>query len=188
MHYGKGSTGYGSEMPDISAIPIPGSARARLLEAGIAQFQERGYDQANVLVIAELAGVTTGSLYHHFKSKLGLYVEIRDEMEKRMTERMEGAAAALGGTGRLVVQAALEVAFDAAVRFGVTRILAEPRPDHALDPIAAALAHALPRAARSAAGMLAAAWRGALLAVADGVSPQVARAGLRWVLEVEPAA
>src|SRR5688500_2708027 len=108
-------------MPDTSSIPIPGSARARLLEAGIAQFQEHGYEQATVLVIAEVAGVTTGSLYHHFKSKLGLYLVIRDEMEKRMTERMEGAAAALGNTGRAAVRAALEVAFDAAVRFGVTR-------------------------------------------------------------------
>jgi len=175
-------------VPDARSIPIPGSARARLLEAGIAQFQEHGYEQANVLVIAEVAGVTTGSLYHHFKSKLGLYLVIREEMEKRMTERMEGAAAAVGGTGRSAVQAALEVAFDAAVRFGVTRILAEPRPGDALDPIAASIGHALPRSAQAAAGMLAAAWRGALLAVADGASPQAARAGLRWVLEVEPAA
>lgn len=179
---------YGVSMQKPLPIPIPGSTRARLLDVGIAHFQQHGYEPTNVLEIAEAAGVTTGSLYHHFKSKLGLYLAIRDEMDTRMTERMEGAAAALGGAGRPAVQAALEVAFDAAVRFRVTRILAEPRPDQMPDPIAAALSGVLPRSARSAAGMLAAAWRGALLSVADGVSPAAAKAGLRWLLEVDSAA
>jgi AcrR family transcriptional regulator len=175
-------------MPDFSPIPIPGSARARLLEVGGVRFQELGYERANVVDIARDAGVTTGSLYHHFKNKLGLYVVIRDEMETRMTERMEGAAAALGGAGRPAVQAALEVAFDAAVRFGVTRILAEPRPDQMPDTIANLLGELLPRSARPASAMLAAAWRCALLAVADGTPPAASKAGMRWVLNVQSAA
>ena len=105
-----------------------------------------------------------------------------------MTERMEGAAAALGGTGRRAVQAGLEVAFDAAVRFGVTRIVAEPRPDQTPDAIAALLRELLPRPARPAGAMLAAAWRAALLAVADGVSPSDAKAGMSWVLNIRSAA
>ena len=174
-------------MPDLLHIPIPGSARARLLEVGIARFQEVGYERANVVDIARDAGVTTGALYHHFTSKLGLYAAIRDEMEARMTERMEGASAALGGAGRPAVQAALEVAFDAAVRFGVTRILAEPRPDEAPDAIANLLSELLPRSAHAAGAMLAAAWRAALLDVADGSAPTAAKAGMRWVLNVEAA-
>lgn len=175
-------------MPDFSPIPIPGTARARLIQAGIARFQELGYARTAVSEIAADAGVTTGSLYHHFKNKLGLYVVIRDEMETRMTERMEGAAAALGGSGRLAVQAGIDVAFDAAVRFGVTRILAEPRPDRAPDPIAGTLERLLPASAHPAGGMLAAAWRAALLAVADGTSPESARQGIHWVLNVRAAA
>lgn len=175
-------------MPDLLTVPIPGSARARLLEAGVARFQEFGYERTNVVDIARDAGVTTGSLYHHFKNKLGLYVVIRDEMETRVTERMEGAAAALGGAGRPAVQAALDVAFDAAVRFGVTRILAEPRPDHTPDAIATLLGRLLPRSAQPAGAILAAAWRCALLAVADGLSPGAARAGMRWLLNVPSAA
>lgn len=175
-------------MPDLSHIPIPGSARARLLEVGVVRFQELGYERANVADIARDAGVTTGSLYHHFKHKLGLYVVIRDEMETRMTERMEGAAAALGGAGRPAVQAALEVAFDAAVRFGVTRILAEPLPDQMPDTIANLLGELLPRSARPASTMLAAAWRCSLLAVADGAPPAASKAGMRWVLNVQSAA
>lgn len=175
-------------MPDLLAIPIPGSARARLLEIAVVRFQELGYERANVVDIARDAGVTTGSLYHHFKNKLGLYLVIRDEMETRMTERMEGASAALGGAGRPAVQAALEVGFDAAVRLGVTRILAEPRPDQRPDAIATLLGELLPRSAHPASAMLAAAWRCALLAVADGVPPAEGKAGMRWVLNVPSAA
>lgn len=175
-------------MLDGLPIPIPGSARARLLEVGIARFQALGYERASVTDMARDAGVTTGSLYHHFKSKLGLYVVIRDEMETRMTERMEGAAAAVGGTGRQAVQAGLEVAFDAAVRFGVARILAEPRPDQAPDAIANALCELLPQPAQPAGAMLAAGWRAALLAVADGLPPAAAKAGMRWFLNVDASA
>jgi AcrR family transcriptional regulator len=175
-------------MPDFLTVPIPGSARARLLAAGIARFQDLGFERASVVEIALDAGVTTGSLYHHFRSKLGLYVVIRDEMEKRMTERMEGAASALGSTGRPAIGAGLEVAFDAAVRFGVTRILAEPRPDESPDTIALLLSALVPHPANPAGAILAAAWRAALLAVADGVPAATAKEGMRWVLNVPSAA
>lgn len=169
-------------MPDLRSVPIPGSARARLLDAGIHRFQQQGYERASVVEIAREAGVTTGSLYHHFGSKLGLFLAIRDEMEKRMTERMEGAFAASSGGGRAATRVALEVAFDAAVRFGVTRILAEPRPDDQPDAVAALLAGSVPEPA-PVAPMLAAVWRAALLAVADGTDAAEARTALRWVLD-----
>jgi AcrR family transcriptional regulator len=163
-------------------IPIPGSAKARLIAAGIAHFQADGYERANVVEMADEAGVTTGSLYHHFGSKLGLYRVIREEMERRMTERMEGAMAAVGG-GRDGVRVALEVSFDAAIRFGVTRILAEAPPEDWPDPVAKTVAHMIPGNA-IAAQCVVAAWRGALLAVANGSSPKAARSGLAWVLAV----
>ena len=161
-------------------VPIPGSARARLINAAIDHFERDGYEQASVVAIAEEAGVTTGSLYHHFGSKQGLYLVIREEMERRMTERMEGAIAAVG-RGRPGIRAALEVTFDAALRFEVARILAEPKPDDGTDPIAAQLEASTGN--EVAAGCLAAAWRSALLAVASGVEPETARSGLLWVLE-----
>jgi AcrR family transcriptional regulator len=161
-------------------VPVPGSAKARLITAGIAHFQADGYERASVVEIANDAGVTTGSLYHHFGSKLGLYRVIRSEMERRMTERMEGAAAAVGG-GRDGVRIALEVSFDAAIRFGVARILAEGPPEEWPDPIAETIEHLIPGKA-IAAQCVAAAWRGALMAVANGSSPKAARSGLVWVL------
>jgi AcrR family transcriptional regulator len=164
-------------------VPLPGTAKARLVEAGIRQFEALGFEGSNVADIAAEAGVTTGSLYHHFKSKLGLYLVIRDEMEKRMYERMEGAADALGGRGRDALRAALVVSFDAAVRFDVVRILSEPRPDDAPDVIATTLERLVPRRVEAAGAMLAALWRGALAAVARGTPPPRARAGLVWLLD-----
>jgi len=138
-------------------VPVPGSAKARLIEAAIHQFELTGYEAVNVVDLASKASVTTGALYHHFGSKLGLYLTVREDMEKRIVERMEGAAAAAGNRGHPAVRAALLVAFDAAVRFTVSRILGEQPPVERDDPIATDHQHpgraarrrrALPQAAR----------------------------------------
>jgi len=160
-------------------VPIPGSAAARLIDAAMRRFEARGRAGVNVVDVARDAGVTTGSLYHHFGSKDGLYLVIREEMERRMTERMEGAAGAVGAPGREAVAAALRVAYDAAVRFRVARLLSEPPLDPSHDPIAATLE---PMAPPGAAPVLAAAWRGALAATAGGLSAERAREGLVWAL------
>ncbi|MGH8951921.1 MAG: TetR/AcrR family transcriptional regulator [Acidimicrobiia bacterium] len=163
-------------------VPLPGSAPARLIEAATRRFEREGRDAVNVLDVARDAGVTTGSLYHHFGSKDGLYLVIREEMDRRMTERMEGAGAAMGQLGREAVSAALLVAFDAGVRFGVARILSEPAPDPGTDVISLAIQPMLPVEAKGAAPSLAAAWRGALAAFAEGLQLDDARNGLRWTL------
>ncbi len=160
-------------------IPVPGSAKARLIDAAIHQFEMAGYEAANVTELAAKASVTTGSLYHHFDSKLGLYLVVRNEMERRITDRMVGAAAAAGDTA---VRAALLVAFDAAVHFGVCRILAEPVPIDRADPIEAELSRLLPDELPAGGAVLAAAWRAALLAVADGMPAEPARVSLAFVL------
>jgi AcrR family transcriptional regulator len=172
----------------FESIPIPGTARAKLIHAAVAQFGTVGYEDVNVTDLADAAGVTTGALYHHFGSKLGLYRVVREEMERRIYERMDGAAAAAGGVGRSAIGAALLVGFDAAVRFGVARLLSESRSDVGPDRISETLASFLPRRLVAAAPMLVAGWRGALAEVAAGTSPSVARAGLAWVMATERAA
>lgn len=163
-------------------VPVPGTAKARLVEAAIHEFETAGYEAANVTELAAKANVTTGSLYHHFDSKLGLYLVVREEMERRVVDRMAGAVAAAGG-GWAAVRAALLVAFDAAVHFGVCRILAEPIPVRRDDPIETTLRPLMPRRRGTVAAILAASWRAALLAVADGVPGTTARASLDYVLD-----
>lgn len=164
-------------------VPVPGSAKARLVEAAIHQFELTGYEAVNVVELAGKASVTTGALYHHFGSKLGLYLTVREEMEKRIVERMEGAAAAVGGRGHPAVRAALLVAFDAAVRFTVCRILGEQPPVERDDPVVVALRPLLTKHKAPAADILAATWRAALLAVAAGATSASVRASLAYVLD-----
>jgi AcrR family transcriptional regulator len=124
--------------------------------------------------------VTTGSLYHHFGSKVGLYTFVRAEAERRLLDRMEGAAAAAGAAdgGAAAVQAALLIGFDFATDQGFMRLLGEPHPARQVDPVAELLAELSDRGRTPIAGMLAAAWRAALGAVAEGASVEAAREAL----------
>ncbi|ACQ78916.1 transcriptional regulator, TetR family [Beutenbergia cavernae DSM 12333] len=172
-------------------IPVPGSTRGRLVEASLRAFERDGYRNASVSGVAADAGVTTGALYHHFGSKLGLYAYVRGDLEKRLVERIAGAAESHGGSGPAALRAALLVAFDAAVRFGVPRIVGEADPSSTAqesdaptgpDPVEHALRPLVGAGLEPAARMLTAAWRAALLSVADGEDPDRVRRSLGSVL------
>ena len=51
------------------------NARQSLLDAAVAEFASKGYESATVAGIARRAGVTTGAVYAHFRSKLELLLE-----------------------------------------------------------------------------------------------------------------
>jgi AcrR family transcriptional regulator len=160
-------------------IPVSSSAKGRLALRALEQFGQRGFEPVNVVELAAAAGVTTGSLYHHFGSKLGLYDFVRSEAEQRLLDRMEGAAAVGavdGPTGG--VRGALVVGFDFAIGQGFVRLLGEPHPGRTLDPVAEFLSDVSDHGRTPIGAMLAAAWRAALLAVADGAPPAAARAAL----------
>lgn len=120
--------------------PVPGSGRARLLEAALDLFRSKPYASVQVLDVARQAGVTTGSLYHHFGDKEGLYRALRNEWVARSLDRAHGARAA-GGSARDILWSV----FEAGLAFGVARILAFSGPDgRAADPLASGLAELLP--------------------------------------------
>jgi AcrR family transcriptional regulator len=160
-------------------IPVSTSAKGRLALRALEDFGRRGFDEVNVADLAAAAGVTTGSLYHHFGSKIGLYGFVRAEAEQRLLDRMEGAAAARGDDGWTVaVQGALLVGFDFAVSQRFLRLLGESHPAREGDPVSELLAEISDRGRTPIGRMLAAAWRAALLAVAEGAPPDRARAAL----------
>src|SRR5262245_47686289 len=106
-------------------IPISTSAKGRLALAAVKAFGTRPFDEVTVGELAAAANVTTGALYHHFGSKLGLYAFVRGDVERRLLDRMEGAVAAVGdGADRSMgVTSALLVGFDFAVREGFLHLL-----------------------------------------------------------------
>ena len=160
-------------------IPISTSPKGRLALAAVEQFGQRPFDDVTVGELAAAADVTTGALYHHFGSKLGLYDFVRNDVERRLLDRMEGAIEASAPSDRsAAVMAALVIGFDFAVREGFLRILGDPpagtEHDRLADLVSASTAPASPVLGR----VLAAAWRAALVAVAEGSDPQQARAAL----------
>jgi AcrR family transcriptional regulator len=161
-------------------MPVSTSPKGRLALAAVKAFGARHFDEVTVGELAAAAKVTTGALYHHFRSKLGLYVFVREDVERRLLDRMEGAiAASVPASDRsAAVTAALLVGFDFAVREGFLRILGDPPGGAARDRLAQMLRANTVSASPVLSRMLAAAWRAALASVAEGSEPQQARAAL----------
>jgi AcrR family transcriptional regulator len=160
-------------------IPVSTSPKGRLALAAVKEFGARPFDEVTVSELASAAKVTTGALYHHFGSKLGLYDFVRDDVERRLLDRMEGAIAASARLDRsAAVMAALVIGFDFAVREGFLRILGDPPAGTDYDRLADLLSASTAPASPVLGRVLAAAWRAALVAVAEGSDPQQARAAL----------
>jgi AcrR family transcriptional regulator len=153
-------------------IPTSATAKGRLVRAALEMFGREGYAAVHVGALAAAADTTTGPLYHHFGSKVGLYTFVRDDVERRVVDRMAGALAAGIHLESDDVTAALLVGFDYAERAGFARMLSEPPPEPGPDPIADVLTGAVDA---PLGAMLAAAWRAALAAE----DPDAARAALR---------
>jgi len=165
-------------------IPISTSAKGRLALAAVREFGAHRFEDVTVGRLAAAANVTTGAIYHHFGSKLGLHAFVRDDVERRVLDRMEGVVATVSGTEG--VRRALLVGFDFAVDRGFLRLLGERVGDRDADPLSAFLDRACHPVPAPIGRVLAAAWRAALVAVADGASATAARTAL-GSLTVAPA-
>ena len=175
-------------MPVREWIPVSTSPKGRLALAAVKEFGARGFDEVTVGELAKAAQVTTGAIYHHFGSKLGLYAFVREDVERRLLDRMEGAVAAAEDQGdpSAAVRAALLVGFDFAVREGFLQILGAPPAGAERDRLVEMLEATTTDASPVLGRVLAAAWRAALVAVAEGSAPEPARAAL-LALGLRPA-
>lgn len=159
-------------------IPVSTSPKGRLALSAVKEFGARPFEAVSVAELAAAAEVTTGALYHHFGSKLGLYVFVREDVERRLLDRMEGALAAAGSDRSAAVTSALLVGLDFAVREDFLRILGEPPAGTGDDRLAELLGQSTDPAAPVLGRVLAAAWRAALAAIAEGADPEQARVAI----------
>jgi AcrR family transcriptional regulator len=92
--------------------PRGARTHARLLNAAEQIFAEVGYHDASIVKITEAAGVAQGTFYLYFVSKLQVFDELVDDLNRRVRHAMsEGSAA---GTDRIESE---RLGFEAFFRF-----------------------------------------------------------------------
>jgi AcrR family transcriptional regulator len=99
--------------------------RGRLLAAGAQVFARKGFAGASLEEIAELAGYTTGALYHHFANKEKLFLELLETGGSRQIANWIDAVSE-------VFEEETSDPFDALSRSVVER----SEPDRTLEPLA----------------------------------------------------
>jgi len=69
----------------------PDSARGRLLQVAAHLFRHKGYERTTVRDLAAAAGIQSGSLFHHFRSKDQILSSVMEETAIYNTELMRVA-------------------------------------------------------------------------------------------------
>lgn len=64
--------------------------RARIFDAALALFAERGYDAVKVEDIAARADVANATFFLHFPAKASLLLEFSEQVSAKIAERLEG--------------------------------------------------------------------------------------------------
>ncbi len=107
--------------PSLRAEQVA-QTRSALISAGLRLFGERGFAATSVEDLALEAWVTTGALYHHFRTKTALFESVFERVHEQLLN--ESASAALSedvGVEQLVRGS--EAFLDAVLRPDVARIL-----------------------------------------------------------------
>ena len=84
--------------------------QGKILEAALAMFRERGFDQTTMREIAARAGVATGLAYYYFDSKDAIVLAFYRRAKDALPELLEGAHAHAKLRDRL--RALIEIKFD----------------------------------------------------------------------------
>jgi AcrR family transcriptional regulator len=125
--------------PAPAAVPRPGrkseETRARILEAALKVFRERGFARATMREIAAEAGVALGGAYYYFDSKDAIVMAFYERSQQEMTPALE-AVLASARTLETRLRGIIEEKFTC---FGPNRALlgalsAHTDPEHPLSP------------------------------------------------------
>ncbi len=68
------------------------ATRNALIGAARGLFSERGYAGVSTEEIVQVAGVTRGALYHHFRDKQDLFAEVVERIEQELLEQIATTA------------------------------------------------------------------------------------------------
>ena len=73
------------------------ATRGQLISIATRLFAERGYEDTSIEAVLREAGVSRGSLYHHFANKEALFEAVAEEVETDVGARTLAAAAGADG-------------------------------------------------------------------------------------------
>src|ERR1700727_2502619 len=73
------------------------ATRGQLVAIATRMFAERGYEDTSVEAVLREAGVSRGSLYHHFASKEALFEAVAEELETSVGAQTVAAASGSAG-------------------------------------------------------------------------------------------
>jgi AcrR family transcriptional regulator len=73
------------------------ATRAQLIAVATRMFAAQGYEDTSIEAVLREAGVSRGSLYHHFASKEALFEAVLQEVEAQVGERALSATAGADG-------------------------------------------------------------------------------------------
>jgi len=113
-------------------VQRPPAPRARILEAALATFAERGVEAASIAEVAARAGMSKQALMHHFRTKELLRQGVYQDLARRLRGLFPDVAAELlaGGReyGRAIELVARQLAANPAVaRFMLHELLSQPQ-------------------------------------------------------------
>lgn len=67
-----------TETVRLTFLNLPEDKQARIIEAALREFADKGYQQASLNVIVANSGIAKGSLYQYFTDKAGLFLYVFD--------------------------------------------------------------------------------------------------------------
>jgi AcrR family transcriptional regulator len=102
-------------------------AQTALLRAARRAFAKVGYERASLDAIATAAGMTKGSIYHHYSDKRELFRAVFEDVERQMVEQIDQAAAG-GQTSVDRILLGCDAFFDIVLTTGVVRIVLTDAP------------------------------------------------------------
>jgi len=166
-------------------IPIPGSSKEILIKVALEEFSIKGYREVNITVLANKANMTTGAVYHHFGSKAKLYEVIRNEMEQRIIDRMEGATSLFEKSNE-ALEAALITGLDFAVKFNICRLISEEVPYSKKDKIEEYLSKITANKNLPLEIVLISSWRSILKGISDNqITFEQGKNLIKWIFKRE---
>jgi AcrR family transcriptional regulator len=77
----------------IARSGAPNEVRAEILKAAASAFMERGYAATSIDDVADTLGATKGRIYHYYRSKTDIFIDIHLESLRVLLERVRPIAA-----------------------------------------------------------------------------------------------